>query len=52
MERVADHFEEAAETSIRRMAIMALPIGVIFAGIVVACILIQFYAGYFGQLLE
>jgi len=52
MERVADHFEEAAETSIHRMAIMALPIGVIFAGIVVACILIQFYAGYFGQLLE
>ncbi len=52
MERVAEHFEVAAETSIHRMAVMALPIGVIFVGIIVACILIQFYAGYFGQLLE
>ena len=52
MDRVAEHFEIAAETSIHRMAIMALPIGVIFAAIIVACILAQSYAGYFGQLLE
>ncbi len=52
MECLADHFEQAAATSIHRMAIMALPIGVIFVGIIVAYILIQFYVGYFGQLLE
>ncbi len=52
MDRVAEHFEVAAETSIHRMAVMALPIGVIFVGIIVTCILIQFYVGYFGQLLE
>ena len=52
MERVAEHFEAAAETSIHRMAIMALPIGVIFVGIIVARIAIRFYVGYFDQLLE
>ncbi len=49
MERVADHFETAATTSIHRMAVMALPIGVIIVGIIVGCIVISFYAGYYAQ---
>ncbi len=48
MERVADHFEVAAETSIHRMAIMALPIGVIFVGIIIGYIVISFYVQYYS----
>ena len=49
MARVAEHFETAAETSIHRMAVMALPIGVIIVGIIVAIILVNFYASYYSQ---
>ncbi len=48
MERVADHFEVAAETSIHRMAVMALPIGVIFAGIVIGYIVINFWLTHYS----
>jgi len=48
MQRVADHFEEAAATSIHRMAIMALPIGVIFVGIIVGYMVINFYLSYYS----
>ena len=43
---VLDNFDESDITPV------IAPIGVIFAGIIVACILAQLYAGYFGQLLK
>ena len=48
MERVAEHFEIASESSIRRMAVMALPIGVIIMGIIVGLMVINFYSGYYS----
>jgi len=48
MERVAEHFEIASESSIHRMATVALPLGVIIMGIIVAFKVISFYAGYYG----
>lgn len=48
MERVAEHFEIASESSIHRMATLALPLGVIIVGIIVAIKIIGFYAAYFA----
>ncbi len=49
MERVAEHFEIACESSIRRMAVLALPIGVIIMGIIVGFMVISFYGGYYAD---
>ncbi len=48
MERVAEHFEASAETSIHRMAVMALPLGVIFVGIIVGIIVVNFYVQHYS----
>ena len=49
MLRVAEYFEIASESSIQRMATLALPIGVIIMGIVVAIKVITFYSGYYAS---
>ncbi len=49
MERVAEHFELACESSIHRMAVLALPIGVIIVGIIVALMAISFYGSYYAD---
>ena len=48
MERVAEHYETAATTSIHHMAVMALPLGVIFCGIIVGFMVVNFYVGYYS----
>jgi len=46
MQRVAEHFEEAATSSMRRTAVLIPIIAVLIAGIIVAIMLIGFYGGY------
>ncbi len=46
MQRVAEHFEEAATSSMRRTAVVIPIIAVLIAGIIVAVMLIGFYGGY------
>lgn len=49
MQRVAEHFEIACESSIHRMAVLALPIGVIIMGIIVGFQISGFYSQYYGS---
>ncbi len=48
MNRVAEHFETATATSIHRLAVLSLPLGVIFVGIIVGYMVISFYMEYYS----
>jgi len=52
MNRVAEHFEEASSSSIRRMSTLIVPLATIIAGIMVLFIAIGAYTGYFNALLS
>ncbi|MFO7946101.1 MAG: type II secretion system F family protein [Armatimonadota bacterium] len=49
MEKVATYFEARAETSIRKLSILIMPISVVLLGIVVLIMAMQFYGGYFSS---
>ncbi|MFP3902651.1 MAG: type II secretion system F family protein [Armatimonadota bacterium] len=48
MEKVANYFEARAETSIRKLSMLIMPISVVILGIVVLIMAMQFYGGYFA----
>ncbi|HEY3396662.1 MAG TPA: type II secretion system F family protein [Armatimonadota bacterium] len=52
MARVADHFDEASASSLKRMTTLIVPIATIIAGIVVAIMMVQAYSGYFNAIFE
>ncbi len=53
MEWMAEHFEIACESSIRRMVAVALPVGVVIMAIIIGVILVNFYLySYASFLLE
>ncbi len=52
MSRVADHFEEASASSIRRMATLIMPIATVVLGIIVLFMVMNFYTGFYGGMLD
>lgn len=51
-EKVADYLEGEAETAIHQAAVSIMPVAVVIAGIIVAVMVISFYTGYVGELLQ
>jgi type IV pilus assembly protein PilC len=49
MDRVAQHFEEACETSIKRMVTLIMPVSVIILGIFVLMMALRVYGGILNQ---
>jgi len=49
--RVADHFEEEAQTAIKQMAVSITPIAVLIAGAIVLLMALSFYTGAYPRLL-
>ncbi len=52
MDKVADHFEAEAETSIRKATILIVPITVIIFGGIVLYMTASFYLGHYGAMME
>lgn len=52
MLRVAEHFEEACESTIRRMTTLITPVAVVIAGIFVLLLALQVYGGLIGAALN
>ncbi len=50
--RVADHFEEEAQTAIKQMAVSVTPLAVLIAGVIVLLMAISFYTGAYPGLLD
>ena len=50
MQRVAEHYEEAALSTVRRAGQLTVPIAVVIAGIFVFFLMLQAYTGGFSQL--
>ncbi len=49
MEKVATYFEARAETSIRKLSMLIMPVSVVILGIIVLIMAMQFYGGYFSD---
>ncbi|MGC9319271.1 MAG: type II secretion system F family protein, partial [Armatimonadota bacterium] len=49
---VANHLQREAETSIKQLAVTLTPIAVIIAGVMVALMLLSFYTGYAGTVMQ
>ena len=52
MLRVAEHFEEASGSSLRRMTTLIMPVATIIAGIFVLILAVQVYGGYLSSALN
>ncbi len=51
-QNVADHLQQEAQTSIKQLAVMLTPISVIIAGVIVALMVIGFFADFYSSLLQ
>ena len=47
MSKAADHYEDEAQTQIRRLAVAIMPVVTIIIGIVVAVMVVRFYVGHY-----
>jgi type IV pilus assembly protein PilC len=45
---VADHLEQETETAIKQMAVSIAPVAVVIAGIIVALMVLSFYADFYS----
>lgn len=52
MLKVADYFEAEANTSLKKLTTMIVPVCIMVAAIVVLLQMVKFYGGYFGGLLD
>ncbi|MEA3401410.1 MAG: type II secretion system F family protein [Armatimonadota bacterium] len=51
-QNVANHLQREAETSVKQLAVTLAPIAVIIAGVIVALMLLSFYTGYAGTVMQ
>ncbi len=52
LEKVADYFEEQSKTSLHRMSLLIVPLGIVIMGIVVLMMAAQSYMGYFEGMMN
>ena len=52
MNKVAQYFEAEANTSLRKLTVMIVPLCVVVAGVVVLMQLASFYGRHFGSMLD
>jgi type IV pilus assembly protein PilC len=49
--KVADYYEAEANTTIKKLTVLIVPVCVVIAGIAVVVQMVQFYGGYFGSMM-
>jgi len=50
--KVSEYYEDEAKTAIHQMCVAILPISIILLALVVLYMLVQFYTGYFGSIMN